>query len=121
MYTAQSLLEYAHDYYGARIEHPWLAHPTFAVIRHEHSDKWFGLVMNLSEYTLGISDNKDKQLDVVNVKLDPMDVEFLHTQAGFAPAYHMNKTHWISVILDGTIADKQIEQLLATSYQLTSE
>lgn len=121
MYTAQSLIKYARDYYAARIEYPWQAHPTFAVVRHEHSDKWFALVITASEYTLGLSDNAEKMLDAVNMKLDPLDVEFLKNQPGFVPAYHMNKTHWITLLLTGTVPDKQIEEMLATSYTLTSK
>lgn len=119
MYTIEKLHKYAQDYYGAHIEYPWSSNPTSSVIRHEHSRKWFALAMKLSEYTLGLSDDKDSILEVVNLKLNPLDVEFLKSQPGFAPAYHMNKTHWITVILDGSISDEQIEDMLKTSYTLT--
>ena len=35
---------------------------------------------------------------------------------GFFPAYHMNKNHWISIVLDGSISDDQIIPLLELSY-----
>ena len=35
------------------------------------------------------------------------------------PAYHMNKEHWISVILNGSISDKEIKNFVTTSYNLT--
>ena len=35
------------------------------------------------------------------------------------PAYHMNKEHWISVILDGTMTDDEIIPLIEDSFLLT--
>lgn len=35
------------------------------------------------------------------------------------PAYHMNKRHWISIILDGSMSEEQVFQLIAESYALT--
>ena len=37
------------------------------------------------------------------------------------PAYHMNKRHWVSVILDGTVPDGEIERLIMESYDLTGK
>ena len=54
-------------------------------------------------------------IDVLNLKASPFDVDFFQSQPGFAPAYHMNKTYWISVILDGTVPGEQIESMIATS------
>lgn len=35
------------------------------------------------------------------------------------PAYHMNKQHWISIILDENMNDDEIKNLIAESYTLT--
>lgn len=35
------------------------------------------------------------------------------------PAYHMNKTHWNSIILDGSVPDKDIQRMIGESYDLT--
>ena len=34
------------------------------------------------------------------------------------PAYHMNKTRWITVILDGSVSTREIYRLIDTSYEL---
>ncbi|WP_418969758.1 MmcQ/YjbR family DNA-binding protein [Alloscardovia omnicolens] len=117
--SSKAVLDFVRDYYDCTIDFPWQSHPHFGVIRHAHSKKWFGLVMTLSEHTLGISDSEN-MIDVINLKASVFDVEFLQSQPGFAPAYHMNKTHWISLILDGTVPDEQIESMIATSFALTS-
>lgn len=35
------------------------------------------------------------------------------------PGYHMNKEHWNSIILDGTIPENDIERMIDESYELT--
>ena len=113
--SSRAVLDFVRDYYDCIVDY----HPSFAVIRHTDTKTWFGLAMTLSEHTLGISDSEN-MIDVLNLKASPFDVDFFQSQLGFAPAYHMNKTHWISVILDGTVPDEQIESMIATSAALTT-
>lgn len=58
----------------------------------------------------------DELVDVMNVKCGPIMVGSLLTQDGFFSAYHMNKSSWISVILDDTVPDEEICPLLELSY-----
>lgn len=56
----------------------------------------------------------------VNVKCEPQWRDFWRDAfASVVPAYHMNKTHWNSVILDGTIPEKDIRRMIGESYDLT--
>ena len=56
----------------------------------------------------------------INVKCDPMDGDFLKSAyPAIVPAYHMNKTHWIGVRLDGTMSDDEITPIIAQSFYLT--
>ena len=43
----------------------------------------------------------------------------LSTQTGFAPAYHMNKKHWLTILLNGSVNDDEIYNLLDMSYEMT--
>ena len=58
-----------------------------------------------------------ERIDVLNVKCSPMIIGSLLAGEGFLPAYHMNKGAWISILLDGTVPDGQIEPLLDWSYE----
>ena len=57
--------------------------------------------------------------EVLNVKCAPLLVGSLWLQAGFLPAYHMNKSSWITAALDGSVPAETIELLLDVSYELT--
>ena len=55
-------------------------------------------------------------VDVMNVKCNPIMIGSLLSEKGFLPAYHMNKNHWISIVLDESVPDDQIFPLLELSY-----
>ena len=56
----------------------------------------------------------------INLKAEPMRAEFWRAAyPAVLPGYHMNKRHWISVILDGSMSDDEILPLIEDSYELT--
>jgi predicted DNA-binding protein (MmcQ/YjbR family) len=55
----------------------------------------------------------------VNLKADPEKaIELREKYPGVQPGYHMNKKHWNTVLIDGSIPDKLIKEWLEDSYQL---
>ena len=51
----------------------------------------------------------DEPVDCMNLKInDPMLHDMLCHEDGIMPSYHMNKRHWITVLLDGTVADEKV-------------
>jgi predicted DNA-binding protein (MmcQ/YjbR family) len=55
----------------------------------------------------------------VNLKCDPeVGVELRERYPSVLPAYHMNKKHWISVNMDGSIPDKLLQAWIEVSYAL---
>ena len=58
----------------------------------------------------------------LNVKTDPAWRDLWRkTYASVLPAYHQNKDHWNTIILDGSIPDKEIRRMIAESYDLISD
>ena len=57
------------------------------------------------------------QVEIINLKLDPEEILNLLKKQGYYKAYHMNKKSWITVILDDTLKDKEVEELIDQSYQ----
>lgn len=56
----------------------------------------------------------------INVKCDPEWRDFWRsTYASVIPAYHMNKEHWSSIILDGSVPDGDIQRMITESYEIT--
>ena len=117
--TREDLFQYVLDTYGTEPEYPWADEPTFAVLRHALGGKWYGLVMRLPRKTLGLEG--EGSVDALNLKLDPALVYILREQPGCRPAWHMNKTHWLTVLLDGSADAALVTDLLGQSYALTAK
>lgn len=64
---------------------------------------------------------KDGHINL-NVKTDPEWRNFWrNTYASVIPGYHLNKEHWNTIILDGTIPDTDIKRMIAESYDLVTD
>jgi len=113
----QEFIEYIKNIYSTEPEYPWESAPGYAVFRHVSNNKWFAVVMDVPKEKFGIP--SDEMLDVVNLKCDPILIGNLRKEKGIYPAYHMNKTYWISVALDGTVDDDKLKWLLDLSFDLT--
>lgn len=58
----------------------------------------------------------------LNVKTDPQWRDFWrNAYAAVIPAYHQNKEHWNTIILDGTIPENEIKRMIAESYDLVTD
>ena len=58
----------------------------------------------------------------LNVKVDPEKAFYWRSiHASVIPGYHQNKEHWNTIILDGSIPDKDIKLMIAESYDLVSD
>ena len=55
----------------------------------------------------------------VNLKVNPeYGVELRDRYTSVLEAYHMNKKHWITVVMDGTVPDRLVKTLIDGSYDL---
>ncbi|MDJ0324851.1 MmcQ/YjbR family DNA-binding protein [Cryobacterium sp. PH31-AA6] len=56
----------------------------------------------------------------VSLKCDPEESRALREEFPdrITPGYHLNKKHWITVVLDGQVEDALVEQLLRDSHAL---
>lgn len=65
--------------------------------------------------TLGIADGVGR----MNLKCDPDEAQFLRTMFdAVLPGYHMNKRHWNTIVLNGSIPRGEIERMIDRSFGL---
>ena len=113
----QHIIEYIADVYGIEPELLFLDSPNTAIFRNRQTKKWFGVLMGkMSKRKLGI--NSDETVDFLNLKCEPLFVDSLVDNKRIFRGYHMNKEHWISVLLDGSVESDELHFLIETSYRL---
>ncbi len=115
----QTVLDYIKKKYSVSPEYPWRKYDSNAVLRHTDNKKWFALLMDVPRNKLGLSG--DDSVDVVNLKIDDMFFrDMIIQEDGIMPAWHMNKMHWITVLLDGTVANEKVFELIDMSFLATA-
>ena len=113
----EKLTAYLTDTYGLEGAHLFARYPDFLVFRHHGNKKWFAVIMDIPRKNLSLP-GKGK-ISVVNLKCDPRLIGSFREESGIFPGWHMNKAHWLSVALDGTVEDEKIKFLVNMSYTLT--
>ena len=112
----QNLLEYCLDTYGTSPNYPFDEDFETAVLRHADNRKWYAIVMKVSRRKFGF--DSDDVIDVVNLKLPTEMFGSFGAADGVYPAYHMNKLHWISVLLPDA-PDDVLQFLVNVSFETT--
>ena len=115
----QELSVYLADTYGSEGEHLFAKYPSFLVFRHNGNRKWFAVIMDIPRKNLGLPN--DGEISVVNLKCDTRLNGSFREEPGIFPGWHMNKAHWLSVGLDGTVEDEKVKLLVDMSYELTKK
>ena len=122
--TANRLAAAVYARYGETPDFPFATAPTYGVFRYPPNRKWYGLVMDIPLYRLTGERPPEEEaptVDVLNVKIDPAERESLLAMRGFYPCYHMNKTGWISILLDDSVPDDLLMDLVDKSRQAVVE
>lgn len=101
---------------NALIERPWQKYPDNITAKEPLSGKWFALFMKVRGNLIGLPSSAPVQ--IMNVKADPDFIHAINHSEGFAPAYHMNKEHWLTVRLDGSVPMDQVMDLIQGSYHM---
>ena len=114
--TKQQFLEYCLDTYGTAADYPFDEDFETAVLRHIGNRKWYAIVMKVSRRKFGFE--SDEVIDVVNLKLPTEMFGSFGAAEGVYPAYHMNKLHWISVLLPDA-PDDVVQFLVNVSFEAT--
>lgn len=116
--TKQAFFDYCLNTYGTAADYPFDEDFETAVLRHGGNRKWYAIVMRVSRLKFGF--DCDEAIDVVNLKLPLEMFGSFGPSEGVYPAYHMNKLHWISVLLPDAEADL-VEFLVNASFEATKD
>ena len=119
MTQKERIMHHIESEYGSIPEYLWEKFPNHFIYRHKNNKKWFALIASITKDKLG---EKEKgPIDIINIKLDPFEVDIYKSQNGFHPTYHMNKQKWLTAKHDDTIPDEIIEELIYNSFLITKK
>jgi predicted DNA-binding protein (MmcQ/YjbR family) len=99
----QALINYGLSKKGTREEYPF----GDGILVLKVASKMFALI------------SEQNQQKIISLKCDPFIAESLRQQyPSVIPGYHLNKSHWNTVILDGTVTEAELFKMIDHSYEL---
>lgn len=114
---AKLVIDYIRETYGDELEFLWERSPSNAIWRNQQNRKWYGAMLTVHPSKLGLSG--DETLEILDLRLQPEIVMEIIDGEKFFPGYHMNKQHWITVKLDGSLTPDELYRLIDNSYKLS--
>lgn len=110
------VIDYCNKYGGNHVN-PFKKHPDILAFVNE-KNKWYALLMDVEYNKLNKNTDITTKVKILNVKNPTDNILDIIDNKNIFPAYHMNKKHWISIVLDKNIKLKTIKELIDISYSL---
>ena len=114
---ARRIFSFIRDEMKGTPEFLWEKFPDYMVFRRTESQKWYALMAPVPRNKTDPASSDPTPVDLIDLKADPNKIGALLMQKGYYPAYHMNKKSWITVLLDETLPDEEIQARIRESYQ----
>ena len=115
----REIMHYAKDVYGDEPEYLWKDLPDAAVIRRKDNRKWYVLLMTVLPKRLGLEG--DEPIEIVDLRFDVDELPNKIDGKRYFAGYHMNKKHWITILLDGSVPLAEILEYVDKSYMLAKK
>ena len=113
---AHKIIEYARRKYGDELEFLWERYPDAAVLRRKDNKKWYALFMTIPKAKLGL--DSGEAAEIIDLRFDKDELPKKVDGVKYFPGYHMNKKHWLTMLLDGSVPTEEILTYLDSSYNL---
>ena len=116
---ARRVIGYVRQTYGDELEYLWKKFPENAVFRRKDTKTWYGAVLTVSRAKLGF--DSDETVEIIDLRMQPEQLAERIDHKRYLPGYHMNKQHWFTIVLDGSVDTEEIFSLIDGSYTLAAQ
>ena len=114
---SSEIIDYCNKKYGENHVNPFKKHPEILAFVNE-KNKWYALFSDVDYNELNKNTDITTKVKILNVKHHTDEISDIIDNQNIFPAYHMNKKHWISIVLDKNIKLETIKELIDISYSL---
>ncbi|BDH45859.1 hypothetical protein TUM12370_19030 [Salmonella enterica subsp. enterica serovar Choleraesuis] len=114
--ATKHVISFIKQKYGHELEFLWPRFPDNAIFRRQDTAKWYGAILTVKGSKIGLEN--DSLVEILDVRMGPDDVVRLVDGKKYFPGYHMNKKHWVTMLLDGSVPEDEIFMRIENSYAL---
>lgn len=112
------VIRYVEQKYQGRLEYLWPKFPNNAIWRRQDNRKWYGVLLTVAKEKLNIPGKEI--IEIMDVRAETQTIERVVDYKRYFPGYHMNKKHWLTVCLDGSVPLSEIQERIDESYDLAA-
>lgn len=116
---ARNVIRYVRENYQDELEFLWPRFPKNAILRRKDTGEWYAAVLVVSKRKLGL--DSDETVDILDLRIRTDDIGFVVDHQRYFPGYHMNKNHWYTICLDGSVPGEEMRQRIDASYELAEK
>ncbi|MDE7100710.1 MAG: MmcQ/YjbR family DNA-binding protein, partial [Anaeroplasmataceae bacterium] len=113
---AKRIISYCEEKYKDKLEFLWEKFSDNAIIHRKDNQKWYLVFACISKAKLGLVSNE--VVEIICFRMEPSKIDLIVDQKKYFRGYHMNKKHWVSIILDESIKEEELYQIIDDSYLL---
>lgn len=115
----EDVLRYVKERYNSTTVKPFKTNPDIKALV-TTKNKWYALFLDVEYSKLQKDSLVDSKVKIINLKHLSSEISTVINNRNVFPAYHMNKNHWISVVLDNNIDIEYVKELIELSYNLVN-
>ena len=115
----EDVLRYVKERYNSTTVKPFKTNPDIKALV-TAKNKWYALFLDVEYNKLQKDSLVDSKVKIVNLKHLSSEISTVIDNRNIFPSYHMNKNHWISVVLDNNIDTEYVKELIELSYNLVN-
>ena len=110
------VIRYVEERFGETLEFLWKKFPDNAVWRRGDTGKWYGAILTVSQRKLGL--DAGEAAEIIDLRLPPEEMADTIDHRRYFPGWHMNKKHWYTMLLDGSVPTEEICRRIDESRRL---
>ncbi len=116
---ARKIIKYIREKYNDELEYLWEMFPKYAVWRRKDSRKWYGILLTIPKYKIGLEGNDI--IEILDLRIKSDELEEILDERRYFFGYHMNKKNWLTICLNETVPLEEICTRIDASYELAKK
>ncbi|MDO5580095.1 MAG: MmcQ/YjbR family DNA-binding protein [Planctomycetia bacterium] len=116
---SRKIIAYIEKKYQGKLEYLWKRSPDNAIFREKKNGKWYAALLTVDRKKLRLPG--EGTVEIIDLKAEPDNIPLLLDRKKYFPGYHMNKLHWITICLDGSVPFRELCKRVDESFALAAK
>ena len=116
---AKQVIQYVRREYRDELDFLRPKLPDNSIFRRPYTKKRYAVLLSIQKEKLGLAGTD--RVEILDLRMDPAELADIIDKVCYFPGWHMNKKHWVTICLDGTVDIDEIYRRIDTSFDLAGK